>query len=89
MQRFNICFWPGAAVPRDELCAMMYRSPTCVLWHALLLHMQMWSVIRTKAPSPRTHFIVNVDPCAGHGKCNGIESVRALYLLGSENMCLN
>jgi len=34
----------------------------------------MWSVIRTKAPSPRTHFIVNVDPCAGHGKCNGIES---------------
>ena len=33
----------------------------------------VWKEITTGSQSPRSEFIVNVDPCSGHGKCNGVE----------------
>lgn len=34
----------------------------------------IWSAITKDTPSPRTEFVVNIDPCSGHGSCNGVEA---------------
>jgi len=33
----------------------------------------VWSAITTGGASPRKEFVVNIDPCSGHGSCNGVE----------------
>jgi len=34
----------------------------------------VWDAITKDEQSPRTEFLVNVDPCSGHGSCNGQEA---------------
>ena len=33
----------------------------------------IWSALTSGKASPRTEFLVNHDPCSGHGSCSGIE----------------
>ena len=33
-----------------------------------------WAAVTKGAASPRDEFVVNIDPCSGHGVCTGVES---------------
>merc|ERR1711881_502353 len=33
-----------------------------------------WSALSKGTSSPRTEFVINIDPCSGHGTCNGVEA---------------
>ena len=33
----------------------------------------IWDAITTGSASPRTEFLINYDPCSGHGACSGVE----------------
>ncbi len=33
----------------------------------------VWDALTTGGPSPRNEFLINYDPCSGHGSCSGIE----------------
>jgi len=33
----------------------------------------IWGALTTKSESPRKEFLVNYDPCSGHGSCAGVE----------------
>lgn len=45
-----------------------------------------WPAIVTGGASPRTEFLLNIDPCAGHGACAGGE---AAYRMGDWKLLVN
>merc|ERR1712060_278048 len=48
----------------------------------------VWDAITQDKLSPRSEFLVNIDPCSGHGTCNGAASAYHIQgCLGSPAAC--